>query len=233
MRDRSRYQSTDPPGITIGLLILALGLILFLSGRALHSQLGEIIQEAGLVIIGTVLVTYVYEATLRRQHDHHLLELVEDCLVSNGPKYGLSGIEDEVVWTKLFEKLGEGDELWWLDTYCPDQRFIGAMRVALLRGAKVRMLAVKPEAEVTGYRAQEIETRFGFSEERFREEAAGQIARLKEVLSDVPTGLRDHMELRIYTDLPCAPMYIHIRDSRPSTAFTSYFLGARRSRNLT
>jgi hypothetical protein len=187
---------------------------------------GKIIGEAGLVLIGTVLVTYVYEFALRRQHDHHLLQLVENCLVSNGPKYGLSGIKDELEFSKLFETLEKGDELLWLDTYCPDERFLGALELALKRGAKVHMLAVNPNAEVAKYRANEIEKRFGLSYDHFREEAAGQIAKLKDVLSDLPKAFRRNMELRTYDDLPCAPMYIHIRNGRPSTAFTSYFLGA-------
>lgn len=225
MTVRDKIRITDPLGTAIGVIIVLVGWIAFLEGPKIHGAPGEIVSEAGLVLIGTVFVTYVYEFVLRRQHDAHLLELVENCLVSNGPKYGLSGIRDQLDFSRVFERLAKGDELLWLDTYCPDQRFLDALRAALDRGAQVRMLAVEPDAEVARYRSLEIRKGYGYGPVRFRGEAEGQIEKLKEVLADVPENLHQNMHLRLYSDLPCAPMYIHLREGRPSTAFSSYFLG--------
>src|SRR4051812_25484411 len=102
MTVRWKFRARDPLGLAVGVIILLLGWVAFSNSHHIPGGAGEIVGEAGLVLIGTVLVTYVYEYVLRRQHDAHLLELVENRLVSNGPRYGLSGIRDQVNFSALF-----------------------------------------------------------------------------------------------------------------------------------
>ena len=90
MKVHPNRRSLDLTGILVALLILAVGVILILFGHQLEGTPGELTREAGVVLIGTVLVTYVYEFVLRRQHDRYVLRLVADSVVINGPQYGLT-----------------------------------------------------------------------------------------------------------------------------------------------
>jgi hypothetical protein len=61
----------------IGLFVLAIGVILILGGllreaNDSHDVFGSIMREAGVVVVGTVLVTFLLESVLRRDHDQHV-----------------------------------------------------------------------------------------------------------------------------------------------------------------
>lgn len=125
-------------------LVLAVGIILlFIAGTA-HDSLSAVVREAGIVTVGTVLVALVYEFVLRREHDAQLLAVVRDSLIVRAGDYGLSGIV-HLDFATLFRRLESGDELWWLDTYCPDLGSPGvqdALEAAVRGGATIRMLVI-------------------------------------------------------------------------------------------
>jgi hypothetical protein len=101
-------------------VLLAIGVILLLlAGENPHGVVKSILRETGIVTIGTILVALVYEFVLRPEHDRQLLAIVRDSLISQAGVYGLSAVT-RVNFATVFECLRPGDELCWLDTYCPD-----------------------------------------------------------------------------------------------------------------
>lgn len=208
-------------------VLLAVGVILLLlAGNNPHGVVGSILREVGIVTLGTVLVALVYEFVLRPEHDRQLLEVVENSLIAKARAYGLSKI-DRLDFTALFEQLHSGDELYWLDTYCPDVGKGGvqqAMRDALARGATVRMLVVDPDSFVAHARADEIETR-GYGPGVFEEGARTSLRVVQDIQGDLPAAESERLEIRTYSDLPCAPMYVRLRAGQPINGWTSYFLG--------
>lgn len=214
-------------GIMLAIIILLIGLVAFLAGRQIEADYGEVLREAGLVIIGTVLVTYCYEFVLRRQHDAALLTLIERRLVGNAPEFGLLSIARRPDFGAMFDQLSAEDELLWLDTYCPVQRdYQGQLVAAVQRGAHIKMLAIDPDCVTAGLRANEIAKKFGYNPARFTNEARGNLENFKMIFESVPLRDRVRVEVRLYDDLPCAPLYIRTHRGHPQTAFSSYFLSA-------
>jgi hypothetical protein len=126
---------------------------------------------------------------------------------------------------RVFGGLIEGDELLWLDTYCPtlsttEDPLFGAV----LAGASIKMLAIDPSADNCGFRAQEIEE-MPFSEAVFRSEAQQGLDHLREHarLLGSPTT-KGSLEIRLYRGLPCVPMYLRLRRNAVQAGYTSFFL---------
>lgn len=207
------------------LLVLAAGtIVLFVAERATGS-LQHVLREAGIVTVGTVMVSLVYEFVLRREHDEQVLAVVRDSLISNAGDYGLSGIE-RLNFAELFGRLESGDELWWLDTYCPDldsPDVQDALTAAVLKGATVRMLVIHPEAATADARAQEI-VAHGYQADEFQKDARHNLLIVEELRRNLDDAARARFEIRTYVGLPCAPMYLRVRDGRPLEGWTSYFL---------
>lgn len=226
----------DALGRAIALIILLTGVVLILLGHQswIWASSREVFVEAGYVLIGTVLVTFVYDAVLRRHHDEQMLSVLESSLVGGATRQGLIGVYEQLSFRRLFVNLKRGDTLLWLDTYCPDfPNFQEEFLDAIERGATVKMLAIRPDAQTLLMREREINRDYGYSGNASAE-AALQIARLRKILisrdemneiSSVPIS-REQFDLRLYNDLPCIPMYLHLRKGSAYTGFTSYFLGA-------
>ena len=172
-------------------------------------------------------MSFVYEYVLRRHHDESLLKFITNSLVTNGPKYGLVSIVERLDFGALFDRLERvrhAAVVRHLLSRCAKNTQEHLLS-AIQRGATVHMLAIRPKSEAAKWRANEIKKKFGYSFPRFAEEASNQIEKLKEVLEGSTSEVSQRVKLRLYDDLPCIPMYIHLRGNRPDVAFTSYFLG--------
>jgi hypothetical protein len=211
--DELRRRRIGPQQIILLALVLAIGVIMRTHG-------GVAVKEAGDVTIGTVGVSLLYEFVLRPNHDEQLVSAIQDSLIKRAGDYGLAGI-DRLKLPDVFAQLETGDELWWLETYCPsvdlgDVR--DALRAALVKGASVKMLMVNPNAPAAGYRAEEIDA------VRFQEDARNKKVSLERFQRNLPHELRERLVIQEYEDLPCAPIYVQVRADRPIEAWTSYFL---------
>jgi hypothetical protein len=207
------------------LLVLASGIIVLFIAERVTESLQSVLREAGIVTVGTVLVSLVYEFVLRREHDAQVLGIVRDSLISNAGDYGLSGIE-RLNFAELFGRLESGDELWWLDTYCPDldsPDVQDALTSAVLKGATVRMLVIEPEASTATARAQEIVAR-GYQADEFQKDARHNLLIVEELRDSLDDATRARFEIRTYAGLPCAPIYLRVRNDQPIEGWTSYFL---------
>jgi hypothetical protein len=220
-------RSLDLQSGLIAIVILLLGVCLILLSNEISARSGgEVLREAGFVIVGTVLVTFVYEFVLRRSHDKYMEEMIANSLVTKGPKYGITSVKTRMDFPGIFDQLKDGDVLLWLDTYCPDApNYQEHLLSAIQRGAAVDMLAIRPDSEPARLRAAEIKSSFAYSFPRFRDEARIQIDKLREALQGSTPEVARRVRLRLYDDLPCIPMYILVRGSRPMVGYTSFFLG--------
>ncbi len=183
----------------------------------------------GYVLIGTISVSFLYEWILRRRHDAELLELLETSFVKSASELGLVGISKKMNFHDLLSQLQPSEELIWLDTYCPDlPNFQEDFASALARGVSFRILAIDPSAEVLELRALEIDEKYGFHSGRdisvFRNEAIGQIKRLQAMPNQITSS--GQLALRLYRSLPCAPIYVRLRDGEAIVGYTSYFLSS-------
>lgn len=178
----------------------------------------------------SVVVEFLHNATLRRLDDEARLasmsslfdEKVND-IVKGSVKYGLTGFEERMNFDTLFDKLDKGDELWWIDTYAPGhQQWIDKMKKAANKGAKIKMLALKPGCENAKYRADEIGGRF--TPDVFNTELEIFIADMLRAAKEIKPGEGGEITVRTYQDLPSAPIYIVCRNGSPVYGYTGYFL---------
>src|SRR5665213_383533 len=125
---------------------------------------------------------------------------------------------------RVFHGLGEGDELLWLDTYCPSLSTTeDPLFDAVLAGASVKMLAIDPAAENCAYRAEEIKD-MPFNESIFRSEAKQGLTHVQEHARLLGSRAKGSLEIRLYRGLPCVPMYLVLRSTVPQVGYTSFFL---------
>jgi hypothetical protein len=210
----------------IALLGLALGIILLLLAGNNPKGVGpSVLREAGIVTLGTVLVSLVYEFILRRSHELQLLDVVTEGLLGRARDCGLSQI-DTIDFIHLFKRLKKGDELWWLDTYCPDMSrgtVQAAIQNALERGVSIRMLVIDPDCFTAKARAEEIMAE-GYTPDNFQESARTSLRIIKGIKQALPPEQSERLEITEYSDLPCAPMYLRLRGGQPIDGWTSYFL---------
>ena len=205
-------------------LVLMIGVALLFAADTSGGVVRAALREGGIVTVGTVFVTLLYDVAVRPVHDAHLLNVVRDSLVGRARDYGLTGIE-RVDFAGLFRRLEAGDELWWLDTYCPDldsPAVQDALRAAAERGAAIRMLVIDPESDTAEARAHEIDTR-GYQTEEFQKDARHNLNIIQEIKAalapDVARARRLHL---LWT-----PLRTHVlarADGRAIEGWTSYFL---------
>ncbi|MDQ6948005.1 MAG: hypothetical protein M3256_17495 [Actinomycetota bacterium] len=210
----------------IGLIILFGGIILLLLGHRIPAEDGgDILLEASYVIMGTVTVSFVYEYVLSERHERKVFSLLEDSILTGGPANGLIAIDKKFDYCELFRDLESNDELLWLDTYCPGRDFLEPLREALERGARVRMLAVDPSSVTALLRGGEMK-RSGYTQLAFVQDVRGFINSVEGVIGrpEDEGNFRDRATLRLYSDLPCIPMYIVCRNGSMRVGWTSYFL---------
>lgn len=216
--------------MTTTALFLLLGTVAYLLAATVGSDvLRSILQAVGTFLIGTVVIGYAYQYFLSEEIEDRMVakldEVLEhriDRLIPEASRYGFAGFVQAAP-RRAFEALGPGSELLWLDTYSPDLPLFGAqLRQAVERGARVRMLVIDPEAGTTRMRAEEI-VEPGYDPSKFCGEARAFLAYLADAaedLADAPGSL----EIRCYDDLPCVPMYLHLRDGKPASGITGFFL---------
>ncbi len=226
----------NKPDQTIGLLAWkkwSLASAVFVGGYIVyyltinqHSFLPELLHHVGLFLAAVVAVHFIYELLVKRDEQAAMRREVSEAVATtinafmpSFERWGFQGFEQDLDFKEIFEKLHAGDELLWLDTYAPSRSImVNHLTAALARGAKIRMLAISPDSYTARCRAREIRQP-GFTEQTFLDDLGSFINAL---CVELEQGRE--LELRLYDDLPCVPMYIHIRRGVPIRGFTSYFL---------
>jgi hypothetical protein len=133
--------------------------------------------------------------------------------------FGLTNIEDRMDYGALFDSLQPGDELWWLDTYTPGyEDWRASLREAIERGARIKMLVLKPGCDSAKLRAKEISSEIPLAafEKGLEQFYIDMVARANKS----PNA----MEVRTYTDLIGCPIYLIERKGHAIKAISSLYL---------
>jgi hypothetical protein len=217
--------------ISATVIVVLFGALAYIAALAAGPGVPRVVlQSVGGFLLGTVLVSYVYQYFIAKEAEDRFIAKLDDVLAHRvdaifpaAARHGFTGFASEGVARHIFDDLGVGDELLWLDTYSPDiALFSGQLRTAVRSGAHVRMLVLDPTADTARMRAEEI-TEPGYSPERFSTETQAFIDDLEDAMAD----LRDtpgKLEVRSYRSLPCVPMYLVLQDGQITTGTTGFFL---------
>ncbi len=216
--------------ISTTLVFVLAGIGCYLAAAATgEGTAATILQSFGSFLVGTVVIGYAYQYFLVEETENRTLSKLDDVLgkriddiFPGSARYGFNGFATEVPRT-VFDDLGADDELLWLDTYSPDLRlFLPRLCEAVRRGARLRMLVIDPKAETAKLRAAEIVSA-GYEPSTFCDDTLDFLAVLTQAAADLDDA-PGKLEVRNYSDLPCVPMYLRLRQSKAITGITGYFL---------
>lgn len=179
----------------------------------------------------TILVSFLYRGTMKKLDDEtrkrDLTELLDskiDRMIKSHVHHGLDSFTDEFDYIDQLKSLKAGDELLWLDTFPMTSRdFRVELKAAVERGATIKMLLLDPNCQNAKNRASELSA--FYRPERFVSDATECMKDLFALSKEV-NGERGQgkLEIREYSGLPSAPIYIVCKNSSPVKATTSYFL---------
>ena len=216
--------------ISTTIIFLLIGLGAYLFAVVVGPGAPEVVlQSIGGFLIGSVVVSYAYEYFLHEETENRTIAKLDDLLgrrvdgiFPGAAQYGFDGFATEAP-RNSFDALEAGDELLWLDTYSPDlMLFVPKLQSALERGAIVRMLMIDPRADTTRMRAEEI-AEAGYNPSHFAEGATNFFDIVVNAAKEI-SSLKGKLEIRRFSDLPCVPMYLRLRDGHPISGVTGYFL---------
>jgi hypothetical protein len=207
-----------------------LGVVAYLVSALVNSDaFRAVLQGVGSFFIATVAIGYAYQYFLSDEIETRTVEKLDEVLdrridkiILGASQHGFAGFVDAAP-RQAFEHLGQNDELLWLDTYSPDLPLFGSkLRQAVRAGASLRMLVIDPQAETAKMRAKEI-VEPGYEESRFCADTQNFLDYLTQAAKEL-VDAPGRLEIRCYEDLPCVPMYLHLRHGEPVAGATGFFL---------
>src|ERR1043165_9462559 len=189
-------------------------------GRKIVSTIGSFLMVGAT---SALIYRAIYRRYLQIRQDERISRIFRSELANLFPRTGLvclKEIDMNMNYAELLDSLGSEDTLWWLDTYAPGhmswrRNFQGAVE----RGAKIRMLILKPGCRIARLRAKEISERF--PEEHFHHEHK---LFHDDMLSWIKSSPPDSLKVQIYEDLLGCPVYLIERNGRPIKAYSSFYL---------
>ncbi len=228
------------------LFVVALGFLIHYFAKDHHGAFWEFIGHVGLFISAVVAVHLIYELSVKEHQQRMIKEenkktvvetagilkeeiqkgvvAIADILIPARTRWGLTAFHESLDFSELFSSLVPGDQLLWLDTYCPDyKRFLPNLKAAVSNGAVVKMLVVDPISDVAKYRAQEISYP-NYEQEVFCRNIASFLDEVGRVFTDTGMHITGSLEIRKYSDLPSLPMYIRSREGKAIVGYTSFYL---------
>jgi mannose-6-phosphate isomerase-like protein (cupin superfamily) len=224
--------------IQTGLVVLIGGFFFFLLADygtthfPKYKDLFEAVRALSLAAIPAFLVA-IYDhyrtinevsSDIARKIETSMLEVMERS-IAGSKQWGLVKFHHRMNFERLIRELQPGDELLWLDTYCPSYpEFVDEIRSALERGVNLRVLVLDKDSANATFRANEILSR-GYRAEKFKVELQSFSEEIVEAIreeSDVP--LKGTGAVVTYNDLPCIPMYLIVRKNQLYRGYSSFFL---------
>lgn len=123
----------------------------------------------------------------------------------------------------LLGQLKRGDELYWLDTYCPKTYKINrALRDALAGGANIKILTIKQDCPNAVFRAKEHDK---YDVKRYPRAFMNGVHDYHAMLFDIfNEQSQSLLEVREYESLLGTPMYIHLRAGKPIKGWSGFYL---------
>lgn len=209
---------------------MLLGLYAFEAFRKRESPYLEMLAEFSLFVAAAVATHLLYRYFEEGERLNEIRVTINETAnrilegtVAASASTGLAGFEKQLNFGDLFDSLEAGDELLWLDTFAQNYTvFLPKLRMALGRGCKIRMLVIHPKCDNAVWRARELADG-GFREpERFSNQIELFVAAVLDVAKEAE-GLPGSIELRVYRDLPCVPLYLFKRNGGLARGYSSFF----------
>jgi hypothetical protein len=222
-------------GLIASVGTLALCVLLFLTSDSLYFRFPEWrtvfepLKDLSLAATAALIVAVIdHFVTIRKVAtevttgiEERMVDVMETFLTGS-KNVGLARVHSRLEFSELFEQLGPDDELLWLDTYAPgNAEFMGKLRPAIQRGAKIKMLIIDPRCTNAGLRADEIR-----EPDTFAQDVEVFVRRVSSIRCSLKNcGLKEEScQILAYDDLPCMPMYIVTHKGLPKRGFSGFFL---------
>ena len=187
----------------------------------------EIASEFSLFVAAAGVVHLVYFFMIRRGEVKESRQITRDAiadLLGGIREWGFERIHEKIDFASQFEDLKSGDEVLWLDTLHPGFNESTLSR-AVEQGAKVRILMMDTSSHAVKWRHKEIRSdnvhRIRKTFELAHDHFSNQMEQIKKECTK--KGL-DNFDFRKYRDLLGTPCLIILRKSRPSKAFSGFYL---------
>ena len=196
----------------------------------------DFLGDFGIFLAASVAIPFIYDLFIKdaetaiKEVEHTIFlnelrnevkQIISEDLMKNYISYGFEGFVRKMDFQILFDDLEENAQLFWLDTYCPDHpNFHTDITNAISRGANIKMLVIHPYCDNCKLRGEELG---GYYEENFSEQINVFIKAMIQCAKKL-NGMKGELEIRLYSDLPCMPIYIITDNGSPLVAYTSFFL---------
>lgn len=145
-------------------------------------------------------------------------------VIAGAVESGLDSVITDISFEQLFSSLQAGDDVLWLATYVARvEDFIESLLSALKRDVHVYMLWIDPDCANARSRAAEANETLVYG--GLVDYAQKARATRDEIINSVEAqGLQAWLAIKLYKDLPCAPMFIVLRDDRPVVGYIGFYL---------
>jgi len=191
-------------------------------GAHSNSNIADLLSTIGIGILAALVTTVVDRSVSARDIESRINRNFREAagIAASLTQLGVQGAYRKFDFGMIFREARRGETVSWLDTYCPRQNeFVDDVINALKRGVLVRMLIIDPACENARFRNEELEstvdTGGGWT--------GGLDAFISKMKAIAGRGYGS-FEIRYYSDLPCAPMYLVGRAPLARKAYFSIFL---------
>lgn len=210
--------------ILVAILSLVAAIFVFgTHGRYTHASWADVFRTIGIGTLSAAVTILVDRNMVYQNFEKKIKEsLVEACGVAESlSNLGVTSAHPTFSFNKLFREAHRGDCIYWLDTYCPRQNeFVDDLIEAINRGVSVKMLVIDPACDNARHRNTELAATVVETGAGWDTGLDAFVAKMKALCDKHPGKL----EMRTYNDLPCAPMYLVVTDSKARVGFFSLFL---------
>ena len=120
---------------------------------------------------------------------------------------------------EILTNLYPGETLWWLETFYPNKIFlVEELKIALEKGAFVKMLILQPNSEVSKEREKEI------AENSDYQNYSVLLINFIEQISNMKAKYPNNLDYKTYDSLLGVPCYVITKDAHPIYAYSGMYL---------
>lgn len=217
--------------LTIALSFIFGLLLLLLSNNYFEAFIPKTISGLlGAYLTISVIVNLMHKWFLKPSEDLSKINEIEslidnkiDNVLLNTSKYGFDGLIDEMDFRSLFDSIGKGDVLWWLDTFSPGHSaWENHMKQALIRGANINMLVLSPKASLL-IKNRAMELGGQYTEQRFLGDLQRFLDSMKHI-RDETASAKGKLNIRLYDETLGIPIYVVTEKENAKYAYSSFYL---------
>ncbi len=209
--------------VVVSLILLFIAVFIFGErGKYRDPDIADILRTVAVGGLAAAVSTLIDRQVYSNELQHRISAGVSKALgvVSSLNELGVTRAYADFDFGLIFREAESGETVSWLDTYCPRQDdFIEDLSDALKRGVQVRMLIIDPTSRNAQYRNEELQQTI--------DTGPGWIAALEVFIAKmnaIASRGPGQFEIRFYSDLPCAPIYLVGKSPHARKGYFSLFL---------